>query len=488
MGWRQESDGTWTAPIPRSVGVPRELFDGVTRLPRARYPDEGWLRVDKVGEDRRTSFTWKQGDLDGTDLSGGELLFLHDWSMSRIGIAAMDPESRRITLKHPAGCEAKHYAMDHFEKQARYAIEGHPSLISVPGEWAVDGSDGEKRLRYLPHAEQNIEGFAPQVPRLNKLLGIAGTRGRPMRGIHFHGLIFAQCAWQPPAGGYASGQATIHEQRDIEPAGRRVMMPAAVTLDFVEDCAIRQGGFMMLGGSGLWIRRDCHKLMVDGVKFHDISGNGLMIGDVADYGTEGTTSQVKVQRCVVEDCGVQYFGAVGIWVGIARGIELTRNSISDLPYSGISLGWRWNPTPGSASGNRVTHNRIADVMQVLSDGGGIYTLGFQPDSVLAHNHISGIPTNAGRAESNGMFLDQGSSGFTIERNLIHGVAKSPLRFHRAKGNVVLKNRWELGAGIPGIRYNRTEEEDILKEGNVALSPDELQKARHGMMEMMDGAD
>ena len=68
--WREEKDGTWSAAIPRGVGVPREMFNGVTRLPRARFPDgDAWLRVDKVGEDRRTHFTWKAGDLDGKDLA-----------------------------------------------------------------------------------------------------------------------------------------------------------------------------------------------------------------------------------------------------------------------------------------------------------------------------------------------------------------------------------------------------------------------------------
>lgn len=476
--WREEADGTWTAPIPRGVGVPREMFHGVTRLPRARYPDEGWLRVEKVGEDRRTNFQWKEGDLHGKDLVGAELVFLHDWSMSRIEIAAIDPRERRLTLRHPVGCAAKHYAMDHFEKQARYAIEGHPSLIDRPGEWAVD----EGRIRYLPRQEQQIGDFEPTIPRLKQLIQIQGTVDKPLSGIDFEGLLFAHCGWEPPAGGYASGQATIHEQRDAEPASKRVMMAAAVSLDHVHHFQFRKCEFLMLGGSGLWLRRNCLDGYLEDLKFHDISGNGLMLGDVADHGPGEVTRKVTVERCVIEDCGVQYHGAVGIWAGFARELVIVNNSLSDLPYTGISLGWRWNAEPSSAGGNRVLDNHIHRVMQVLSDGGAIYTLGFQPDSTLHGNHIHDIPTNAGRAESNGMFLDQGSKGFTIENNLIHGVAKSPLRFHQAKENIVMNNRWQLTAGTPGIRYNNSREEDILQEGNVVLDDKALAKARREWME------
>ena len=106
-------------------------------------------------------------------------------------------------------------------------------------------------------------------------------------------------------------------------------------------------------------------------------------------------------------------------------------------------------------------------MQVLSDGGGIYTLGFQPDSVLAGNHIHHIPLNAGRAESNGMFLDEGTKGFTIENNFIHDTDKSPLRFHRADTNLVKENYLIVpNAGTPMIRYNNTPEAKITKIDNV----------------------
>ena len=85
-------------------------------------------------------------------------------------------------------------------------------------------------------------------------------------------------------------------------------------------------------------------------------------------------------------------------------------------------------------------------MQILSDGGGIYTLGRQPGSILSENQIHHIPLNAGRAQSNGIFMDQGSSAFTVRNNTIHHIAKSPIRFNKAKEKLIKENKLGVGSG------------------------------------------
>lgn len=99
-------------------------------------------------------------------------------------------------------------------------------------------------------------------------------------------------------------------------------------------------------------------------------------------------------------------------------------------------------------------------MQRLSDGGGIYTLGWQPGTVLAGNVIHDVPTNAGRAESNGMFIDQGSTDLQIEENTIYRVARSPIRFNMAGKNTIAHNRLALAPGTPTFFYTATKAEDM----------------------------
>jgi hypothetical protein len=100
-------------------------------------------------------------------------------------------------------------------------------------------------------------------------------------------------------------------------------------------------------------------------------------------------------------------------------------------------------------------------MQVLSDGGGIYTLGRQPGTILSNNHIHDIPLNLGKAQSNGIFMDQGSSEITVIENKIHKIAKSPIRFHKAKENFITKNTFRLPKGLDTYTFNSTDKTLII---------------------------
>lgn len=92
-------------------------------------------------------------------------------------------------------------------------------------------------------------------------------------------------------------------------------------------------------------------------------------------------------------------------------------------------------------------------------------LGLQPGSQIRGNRIHDVSVNAGRAESNGMFLDEGTTDVEVVDNLIYNIAKSPLRFHKATTNLVKDNYLFCKDGVPPVRYNNTKEEDIKKVGN-----------------------
>ena len=136
----------------------------------------------------------------------------------------------------------------------------------------------------------------------------------------------------------------------------------------------------------------------------------------------------------MEGCGVEYYGAVGVWVGFARETVISHNLIHDLPYSGISVGWQWNPKLTPCRENVIERNHIHDVMKRLGDGGGIYTLGFQPGTVIRGNHIHDVRRSrfAQAAPNNGMFIDEGSKGFLFERNVIYNTAAGLVRFNQCK--------------------------------------------------------
>lgn len=467
-GWKEEEGGIFRAPLPpelvgRSV---RDLYRGGRRLPRARFPNDGWLRVGTAGEDRRSSFRFAPGSVPAiADAAGLEVQLLHDWSSSRVPVAELDAAGGSLRTRTPLGCAAPHYAIDNFEPHPRFALEGHPALLDAPGEWCQDPATGDLLLLPPPWLTEDPgqvadpETMRPEVPILERLLEIRGEPGRPVRNLHLFGITFQHSAFLPPAGGWAGAQAGMHERRDgSDAAAQLVFVPAAVELEDAVDCSLQRLALQALGGSAVRVGPGCRDIVLAECRIARVGANGIDIGEDATRQVDGQpwwrssgpedprlARRIAVEGCTIEAAGEVYPGAVGIWIGFAADCRVAYNDLRELPYTGISVGWVWAQDPSPCGGHRIEHNDIQRVMQLLSDGGCIYTLGRQPGTVLRANHLHAVPQQAGRAPSNGIFLDEGSCEILVEGNLIQDIAEAPIRFHRAgrnriAGNVLLTPR------------------------------------------------
>ncbi len=507
-GWRKTPDGAWYTMLPEvkeGKWAFRQLFVNGRRATRARHPNKGYMRVEEVGSDRRTHFQFKAGDIPVIqNLSGIELVFLHDWSITRVPVKNIDQESRTVTVQHQIGGDARWAVMDWFEKQPRYYLEDSSVFLDAPGEWFLDRKTGV--FTYMPMPDEELSELQIVAPIAEQLLVVRGTENHPVRNLHFEGLAFAHTAWWPDDGVYWGRQActywspaTAQRNRPHDPAS-----PATVHFELAESCSLGGCSITHSGPSAVWIGSRCHSCTVSGCRISDVGGNGLMIGEGQwrqidakpwwDAAREQAAKNNMADNNLVEHCGQELFGAVGIWVGLAAGTTVSHNEIRALPYTGVSVGWMWwdpksrpEPRTTPCRENIVSDNHIHHVMQVLSDGGGIYTLGLQPDSFLRGNVIHDVPVNAGRAESNGMFLDQGTGGFVIEENVIYNVTGSPLRFHKGWKNLVRKNVLAVPEGIPTVRYSGTKEDRIeLKDNTIvkikASGPNPVEKVARTALE------
>jgi endoglucanase len=241
-------------------------------------------------------------------------------------------------------------------------------------------------------------------------------------------------------------------------------MPAAVVLENAANCRFENCVVRHVGASGISLQGACQGNRIVGNEIGDVGGNGIMVGEPSTS-TEQLARDNVVANNHIHHCGAVYHGCVGIWVGITDGTIVRHNEIHDLPYTGVSVGWMWNTSTTPCQRNVIEHNHIHNVMQMLSDGGGIYTLGRQPGTVLRSNLIHDVIANAGRAESNGMFIDEGSSEMLIEQNTIYNIACSPIRFHQATSNTLRNNVLVCTADTPAFRYNSTDEKSMTYEAN-----------------------
>ena len=496
-GWHLGLDEKWRTTLSndqKAEGNLRELFVNGRRSIRARHPNVGYLRVVKAGADRMSDFSFNEGDIpEEVRAENTELVFIHDWSISRIPLRDIDYTNHTIYPVSKIGRQHFMMVIDGYEPHPRYFIENDPAICDAPGEWCLE-ANGE--LIYFPGENERIDNMQFVAPLAQQLIVVQGkNKGNiPVRNLHFVGLIFEHCAFYPPKNGYAGVQASFHAVGNDQPGfekGWRRYVTSAISFEIAEQCTFRDGVIRHLGGAGIIFGSRCRDCVISGSVLTDISGNGIMIGESTDRTVAGlpwwqslpgeAASMNTVKNCLVEQCGIQYSGAVGIWVGLASKTIIAHNEIRFLPYTGASVGWMWNPDVTPCKENIIENNHIHHVMQVLSDGGGIYTLGYQPGMILRGNLIHDIPLNAGRAESNGMFLDEGTTNIIIENNAFYGIDKSPLRFHKAGVNRVKNNFLEMSPGNLPIRYNRTEENDIKQNNNKIIfieagTIDEFQKA------------
>jgi Right handed beta helix region len=441
-GFRQDSK-QWVASIPKSVLPFRDLWVNGRRAVRARTPNLGFYRIHEAGPDNRTSFAVEPSDyLSLADPQTAEVVFLHDWSISRVRLSSIDAAARSYKFADPIGADSKNFTITNFEAHPRYFVENAAELLDAPGEWFLDEAKGE--LRYVPRDGEEIETAEFIAPRLEQLLTIRGETEKPVEHICFEGLTLSYARFDIPSHGYGGVQATLHEKR-LEANDRTKTFPtAAVMLDHVSDCHFKNCRFEHLAGTGLSATH-CQDTRIERSTFSDIGGNGVMIGSLSSADTP-IAERNTVENCTIESCGQTFFGAIGAWVGMSVDTTLRNNEIRNLPYTGISVGWCWDARPTICRGHQIRNNNIHHVMQTLSDGGGIYTLGRQPGTVLDGNVIHDISINSGRAESNGIFMDEGSTEIQVENNTFYGIARAAIRYNEAGKNTVANNRLDGAAG------------------------------------------
>ena len=428
-GWTASADGRWTIEVSgvKDGGwYPRQLFISGARRTRARTPNVGELRGLKSDDALRVQFPpdvlrgWTHpGDV--------ELVTLVEWTPSRVRLGALDLAKQTVRFDTKVFQFFDETWGQGIRKNMRnfpFYLENAPEMLDAPGEWYLDRTTGW--LTYLPEPDERAERAETVMPRLEQLLIVRGTAERPVRNLHFHGITFAHTDWALPKNGFLPDQAGFF---DTENAKKGLPVPAAA-LDFqyatgcaLEGCVVRD-----VGGHAIRFRDGCVSNTVAGCHIKGVGGNGVSLGlfdraaDERDV-VRGNT----IRDCTIRRCGLDYAGCVGVWVGIARDITIAQNEVSEIPYSGISVGWRWDRVPVGCGGHVVEGNDIHHVVQRLTDAGGIYVLGDQPGSVIRRNHIHDITRRTGIAAANGIFFDNGSRGWRVEDNVIYGVSDGAIR-------------------------------------------------------------
>ena len=464
-GWKRHKRGLWMTRIPEvSMGQWsfRQLYvNGVLRQ-RARTPNQGFLRVKGFPDGLPPKvhyhtdcqrFEYTEGDLNPnwSNLSDVEVIVYHFWTDSHLPIQSIDPKTRIITFRHKAG---KVFTDDFTQDGARYIVENVWEGLDAPGEWYLNKKTG--MLYYYPHPGEdmsNAEVIAPVAPELLHLEGKA-IEGKPLAYLHFKGLHFQYTNFELPAGNSNDKQGSAD-------------VPAAITWKAVKHSSLERCSIHNTGTFALDLLDGSQHNRINHCTFTYLGAGGIRVnGGTENHHPFLRTSHNEITNNTVHHYGEVFPSAVGILLMNAGNIRIAHNEIHHGWYTGISVGWVWGYRRSISNHNVVEYNLIHDIGQtgLLSDMGGIYTLGVSPGTVIRNNIIHTI--NANHYGGWGMYHDEGSTHLLVENNIVYNTKFAPFNIHFSKEITVRNNIFALGKLEQLSRTRIEAHKSVFFENNI----------------------
>ena len=502
-GWKKQGK-VWVADVPVFNGRPldfRQLWVNGKKAVRARDVEdfEKMNRICSVDEKNEMLYVPVVSIRRLIDNKGNlkakyaEMVLHQMWCVANLRIRSVEVQgdSAAIRFHQPES----RIQFEHPWPRPMVTTDGHNSafyltnareLQDVPGEWYHDID--ARKVYYYPREGEKMQEAEVIVPAVETLVRVEGTLDRPVCHIRFEKITFSYTTWMRPSEkGHVPLQAGMYltDGYRIDPKMQRnylnhpldnqgwlgrpaaaVRVVAAKQIDF-ERCR-----FEHLGSTGLDYEEAVQGGVVRGCLFRDIAGNGLLVGSFSPAAHEThlpydpadrreVCTQQQINNCYFTEIGNEDWGCLAIAAGYVGDVNIEHNEISEVPYSGISLGWGWTQTVNCMRNNRVHANLIHHYAKHMYDVAGIYTLGSQPKSYVTENCVHSIYKPGYVHDPNHWFYlytDEGSSFITVRDNWTEG--EKYLQNANGPGNVwenngpkvdsVIRERAGLEAGYKDL--------------------------------------
>lgn len=464
-GWKKQGK-VWVADVPAFNGRPldfRQLWVNGKKAVRARDVEdfEKMNRICSVDEKNEILYVPAVSIRRLIDNKGNlkakyaEMVLHQMWCVANLRIRSVEVQgdSAAIRFHQPES----RIQFEHPWPRPMVTTDGHNSafyltnareLQDVPGEWYHDID--ARKVYYYPREGEKMQEAEVIVPAVETLVRVEGTVDRPVCHIRFEKITFSYTTWMRPSEkGHVPLQAGMYltDGYRIDPKMQRNYLnhpldnqgwlgrpAAAVRVVAARQIDFKRCRFEHLGSTGLDYEEAVQGGVVRGCLFRDIAGNGLLVGSFSPAAHEThlpydpadrreVCTQQQINNCYFTEIGNEDWGCLAIAAGYVGDVNIEHNEISEVPYSGISLGWGWTQTVNCMRNNRVHANLIHHYAKHMYDVAGIYTLGSQPKSYVTENCVHSIYKPGYVHDPNHWFYlytDEGSSFITVRDNWTEG--------------------------------------------------------------------
>lgn len=458
----------------------RSLFKGDKRLSRSSYPKDGMFKVASPCDESETVaeaysphffthsaafYAHTDNVMDFANAQDVEVRIMHFWCDEHLPMHSVDAATGRIETAKPAAMTIR--------VDDNFVFENVRETLSLPGEWYLDRS--EEKLYYIPEEGDTIENTVLNAGVNDKMFDFNGAKNIAFQGIDFintdwdyvgkDGAFFGKVFDETHPLYDNIEYAADHPQAAFE-VPSAVYVVASTGINFT-DCRFENISYTAVKfdkGSA-----DCN---VTSCEFYNIGANAVFIH--GDFVVPATTKNINVTDCHISHYGRIFSNAIGILVTHAYNCDLKYNEIHDGWYTGISVGWNWGYAEHPTNKIDISNNLIYNIGNGwLSDMGGIYTLGIQPETVISGNVIYNVGCDEGAYGYGGwgIYLDEGSSGIVVENNLAYDCSSQTFHQHYGEDNIIRNNIFAFGGEGAFIITKHEEHNSLTATNNIFVTDD-----------------